>query len=142
MSLTAEERQIMVSLEYEKALRFLNQARKNAEIEEWDVVANRLYYALFHAVSALLIHDGHKVGTHKGAVMVFGQHYVRTGIFSPQEGRFYSQLQTMREKADYNSNWQTTEDIILPVIEPVGLFIEKIRDRIKDLLKDNSEMSV
>ena len=57
-------------------------------------------------------------------------------------GRFYSQLQTMREKADYNSNWQTTEDIILPVIEPVGLFIEKIRDRIKDLLKDNSEMSV
>ena len=36
MSLTAEERQIMVSLEYEKALRFLNQARKNAEIEEWD----------------------------------------------------------------------------------------------------------
>ncbi|MBQ0073823.1 MAG: HEPN domain-containing protein [Prevotella sp.] len=134
MSLTSEERQIMVNLEYEKAMRFFQQAEKNAEIQEWDVVANRLYYALFHAVSALLIHDGHKVGSHKGAVMVFGQYYVKTGKFSSQEGRFYSQLQTMREKADYNSNWQTTEDIIQPVIEPVGLFMDKIRTCIQDSL--------
>ena len=138
MSLTNEERQIMVTLEIEKADRFFIQAKKNAEIQEWDVVANRLYYALFHAVSALLIHDGHKVGSHKGAVMVFGQHYVRTGIFTAQEGRFYSQLQTMREKADYNSAWQTTEEIINPVIEPVGLFIEKIRTRVQDMLTNQS----
>ena len=136
MSLTNEERQIMVRLEIEKADRFFLQAKKNAEILEWDVVANRLYYALFHAVSALLIHDGHKVGSHKGAVMVFGQHYVTTGIFSPHEGRFYSQLQTMREKADYNSAWQTTEDIISPVILPVGQFIDKIRICVKDMLHD------
>lgn len=134
MSLTNEERQIMVSLEIEKAERFFIQAEKNAEIKEWDVVANRLYYALFHAVSALLIHDEHKVGSHKGAVMVFGQHYVKTGIFSAQDGRFYSQLQTMREKADYNSAWQTTEDIIYPVIEPVRNFIAKIKGRVNDLL--------
>ena len=136
MSLTNEERQIMVTLEMEKAERFFIQAKKNAEILEWDVVANRLYYSLFHAVSALLIHDGHKVGSHKGAVMVFGQHYVRTGIFTAQEGRFYSQLQTMREKADYNSAWQTTEDIIAPVIEPVGQFIEKIRTRVQYLMSN------
>ena len=134
MSLTNEERQIMVTLEMEKADRFFIQAKKNAEIQEWDVVANRLYCALFDAVSALFIHDAHKVGSHKGAVMIFGQHYVRTGIFTANEGRFYSQLQTMREKADYNSAWQTTEDIIVPVIEPVGQFLEKIRARVLDLL--------
>ena len=42
MSLTNEERQIMVTLEMEKADRFFIQAKKNAEIQEWDVVANRL----------------------------------------------------------------------------------------------------
>ena len=47
----------------------------------WDVVANRLYYAVFHAVSALLIKDGHKVNTHKGTLVMFGQNYVKTGIF-------------------------------------------------------------
>lgn len=134
MSLTAEERAIMVNMEFEKAVRFSDQARKNAEIKEWDVVANRLYYAMFHAVSALLIHDKHKVGTHKGAVMMFGQHYVRTGVFSANEGRLYSQLQTMREKADYNSAWQTSEDIMAPLIEPATIFIDKIKDQIQDML--------
>ena len=124
----------MVNMEFEKAVRFSDQARKNAEIKEWDVVANRLYYAMFHAVSALLIHDKHKVGTHKGAVMMFGQHYVRTGVFSANEGRLYSQLQTMREKADYNSAWQTSEDIMAPLIEPATIFIDKIKDQIQDML--------
>lgn len=67
--------------DYEKSLAFYSQAQANAEIGLWDVVANRLYYSLFHAVSALLIKDKHKVGTHKGAVLMFGQHYVKTGVF-------------------------------------------------------------
>ena len=103
MSLNEEERAIMVQHEFEKAQNFFRQAKKNATIEEWDVVANRLYYAAFHAVSALLINDGRKVGSHNGSVLTFGQYYVKTGIFTAEEGRFYSQLQTIREKADYNA---------------------------------------
>ena len=76
MKLNDEERQIMVSLEYEKAMSFLEQAERIAAMDLWDVVANRLYYSIFHAVSALLIKDGHKVSTHKGTLMLFGQHYV------------------------------------------------------------------
>ena len=75
MSLTDEERNILVNLEYEKGKSFLEQAEKIEELGYWDMVANRLYYAVFHAVTALLINDGHKVGTHKGVVLLFGQHY-------------------------------------------------------------------
>ena len=63
----------------------------------WDVVANRLYYAVFHAVSALLIKGGYKVGTHKGAMLMFGQNYVKTGIFTAEDSKLYSNLQMMRE---------------------------------------------
>ena len=98
MKLTDEERQILVNLEYEKAVAFLAQAEGNAGIGFWDVVANRLYYSVFHAVSALLINDGHKVGTHKGAILMFGQHYVKEGKFPIEDAKLYSQLQTMREK--------------------------------------------
>ncbi|HJB44622.1 MAG TPA: nucleotidyltransferase domain-containing protein [Candidatus Coprenecus merdipullorum] len=76
----------------------------------WDVVANRLYYAVFHAVSALLIKDGYKVGTHKGAMLMFGQHYVRTGIFTAEESKLYSNLQMMREESDYNCVYVTTAE--------------------------------
>ena len=46
MKLNDEERQIMVNLEYEKALSFLEQAEKIAAMDLWDVVANRLYIKL------------------------------------------------------------------------------------------------
>jgi len=133
MSLNEEERKIVVNLELDKALMLMNQAEKNAEIELWDVVANRLYYSLFHGVSALLIHDHHNVSTHKGAVMMFGQYYVMTGVFSAEHGKFYSKLQTMREKADYNCNWSATEELIKPMIEPAKDFIGKIKDIINEL---------
>ena len=126
MSLTEEEREILVKLEYEKGKSFLEQAEKIAELGYWDMVANRLYYAVFHAVTALLIKNGHKVGTHKGVVLLFGQHYIKTGIFSVNEGRLYSQLQTMREKADYVCTFQTTQEEIVPMLEPARKMIEKI----------------
>lgn len=59
--------------------------------------------------------------------MLFGQHYITTGKFLPDEGRFYSQLQTMREKADYNCNWCATEGLVMPMIEPAKSFVKKIK---------------
>ena len=89
MKLNEEERQIMVNLEYEKAQSFLAQAERIAAMDLWDVVANRLYYSIFHAVSALLIKDGHKVSTHKGTFVMFGQNYVKTGIFPTDASKRY-----------------------------------------------------
>lgn len=126
MGLTDEERKIIVNLELEKAQAIMAQIEALKNLGYWDNVANRLYYAIFHAVSALLIHDGHSVNTHKGVVVVFGQHYVRTGVFDIEDGRLYSQLQTIREKGDYNCVYQTSEEEVLPMIVPAQNLIEKI----------------
>ncbi len=126
MSLSEEERRIVVRLELEKAKRILGQIDGLARLGYWDNIANRLYYALFHAVSALLVHDGHAVNTHKGAVAMFGQYYVKTGVFSLADGRLYSQLQTMREKSDYNCTYEASKEEIFPLIELTTGLIEKI----------------
>lgn len=126
MGLNEEERRIIVGLEYEKAVSIMQQIGGLQSLGYWDNIANRLYYALFHAVSALLIHDKHSVNTHRGVVVLFGQHYVRTGIFDMADGKLYSQLQTMREKGDYNCIYQTTEEEVKPMIEPAEKLIEKI----------------
>jgi uncharacterized protein (UPF0332 family) len=126
MSLNDEERRIVVRLQLEKAHNTFNQIPLLSEAGYWDNVANRLYYSLFHAVSALLIHDGYNVGSHRGAVGAFGQHYVTTGIFSIEEGKHYSRLQGLREKSDYNCAYNASEQDIAPKIEPTRLLIEKI----------------
>lgn len=58
MSLNDEERTIIVHLELEKAERVYAQALTAVEGMQWDLVANRLYYAAFHAVCGLLIFNG------------------------------------------------------------------------------------
>jgi len=70
----------------------------------WDLVANRLYYSVFHAVNAMMLADGLKTSTHKGISSQFGFHYVLTGKFSREEGILYSRPQTMREKADLSKH--------------------------------------
>ena len=86
MSLSDEERRIMVELELERAEKIMLQFPTLVEQKYWDTLVNRMYYAVFHAVSALLIHSSMHVHTHKGALIVFNKEFVRTGIFTVEEG--------------------------------------------------------
>ncbi|MBQ3595946.1 MAG: HEPN domain-containing protein [Bacteroidales bacterium] len=127
MSLNEEERKIIVGLEIEKAENIVSQINELEKLSYWDNIANRLYYALFHAVSALLIFDKHNVSTHKGSIVLFGQFYIKTGVFNINDGRLFSQLQTIREKSDYNCAYQTSEDEIKPLIYPTIELIKRIK---------------
>ena len=130
MNLSKEERRIVVGMEPEKADRIFAEYEVLQKAGFWSTLVNRLYYSAFHAVSALLINDGYEVGTHKGAVIRFQQYYVKTGKFSVEDGRFYSQLQTMRESADYNCSYEVTEEDVISRIEPVRMLRDKIKQYI------------
>ena len=130
MSLKEEERKIVVALELEKADKTLRQMEVQVKAQLWEMVANRLYYALFHAVSAMLIHDSHEVGSHRGAVNRFSMHYVKTGIFTKAEGRLYSQLQGLREEGDYNCSMDVEQNEVEHYINPTIELIEKIKNYI------------
>ena len=132
MSLSQEERAIVVGLELEKADKFLAQANAVAALGIWDVVANRIFYAAFHAVSALLIHDHIEVRSHKGAGLMFGQKYVIPGIFSAEDGRLYAKLQDLREKSDYNLVYQSDEEEMAPLIEKTRDLIERVKGKSSD----------
>lgn len=103
MTLPSDQRETAIRLLLEKSSRNMEQAVRNAAMDYWDLVANRLYYSVFHAVNALMLADGIKTKTHKGTSSEFGRHYVMTGKFSREDGALYSRLQTMREKADYQN---------------------------------------
>ena len=131
MSLSQEERTIVVGLELDKADKFLSQACSVADLGIWDVVANRIYYATFHAVSALLINDHMEVRSHKGAGLMFGQKYVLPGIFTQEDGRLYAKLQDLREKSDYNLVYQSNEEEMTPLIEKTRDLITRIKAKIQ-----------
>ena len=126
MTLSTEERTILVNRELEKAQITFNDMEFCIRETKWETAANRLYYALFHAVSALLINDGHNVKSHNGILALFGQHYVRTGLFDKKDGTLLSDLVIMRDNADYNCFFEADEEKITPLVEPTKNLIEKI----------------
>ena len=130
MSLKEEDRHVLVALELEKADKTVGQMRYNMQGGEWEMVANRLYYALFHAVCALLINDKHEVGTHRGAVNKFRLFYVKEGVFTNEEGKLYSQLQSLREDGDYNCSIDVDQDDVEGKVTPTLRLIEKIKQYI------------
>ncbi|MBR0264064.1 MAG: HEPN domain-containing protein [Prevotella sp.] len=132
MSLKEEDRRILIELELEKAYKTFGQVEVLQREQYWDTMANRLYYALFHAVSALLINDQREVGSHKGAAIRFHQYYVKTGIFTDEEGSFYSQMETLREKSDYNCFFNVTETDIVSKVSPTLSFIDKVKQYIAE----------
>lgn len=126
MSLSEAERNIIVKFELEKANSTFAQVEILAASGFWDGAANRLYYAAFHAVTALMINDGHHVRTHHGASALFSQLYIKTGLLPTECAQLYSILQTMREKGDYNCSFNVTKEIIEPMIAPTKKLIDDI----------------
>ena len=60
--------------------------------------------------------------------LVFGKYYVKTGLASPEDGRLYSQLESLREKSDYDILFRATEEDVAPMLPRVTLFLDTIHN--------------
>ena len=130
MTLRIENRKDLVNLRLEKAKETFAEVEAHIQHGYWRTAASRLYYACFYAVSALFIKNGIKAHTHSGTISQFGLHFVSTGFFSQQEGRFFKRLFELRQDGDYDDWIIITEDDIVPLVEPVKDFIDKIEQLI------------
>ena len=131
MSLSNEERVTLVALELKKARETYEDISILLNANRLNGAANRMYYAVFHAVCALLINDGHQVNTHKGSHALFSLNYIKTGILPKEYGLLYNQLQTMREESDYNCAYDVDIDELQQRLEPAKIFIDDIEKLIK-----------
>ena len=101
MSLNDEERFQVVTYRLGKATNTLHDAEKVIKMKMWATGANRLYYAAYYAVSALLIANGISAKTHEGIIRMFNQTFVATGKIDRELGRQYNGLFSMRLTSDY-----------------------------------------
>lgn len=97
---------------------------------KWNAVINRLYYACFYAVIALLIKNGIETQSHDGARTQFGLNFIKTGKFDKSQGKLFTKLFDYRQKGDYGDLYDYDEDIAKPLIAQVQAFLEVIRRNI------------
>ena len=116
----------LIKYRLNRAIETFEDANILANEKRWNSAINRLYYAAYYAVSALLLNKGLQPTTHTGAKSNFSEHFVKTGIISKELGKKYSQLFTWRHKGDYADLFDFDSEKVNPYFEPVSELIHNI----------------
>lgn len=131
MGLTEEEKTTLVSYRLNKAQEVLTEAKDVLNLSHWNLAVNRLYYAVFHACSALLLFHGQSARTHSGVLHLMMLEFVKTEILSKDEGVLMTTLFNMRNTGDYDDLFDWTEQQVAPLLNPTISLIDKIRGMIE-----------
>lgn len=131
MTLGSEEKRAIIQYRMEKAYKSLTEARDNGEMNHWTLAANRLYYAVYYALTALLTVRGIVTHTHAGLIRVVGLEFVRNGVLTKDDGRLLSRLFDMRQSGDYDDFFEWTEEDVRPYFEKTEQLIHKIEGLIR-----------
>lgn len=126
MGLTNEELSALVEYRKNKSEEVFVEAVDVAKLGHWNLAVNRLYYALFHACSALLLSKGQKAHTHSGVIHLMLLEFVKTERLSKEDGALLSTLFNMRNTGDYDDLFDWTEQQVSPLFEPARLLLDKI----------------
>ena len=94
----------------ERAREGIDEARVLLEAGHRNTCVNRLYYACFYAVSALLLTEGRASAKHAGVRALFDRHWVKTGRVPVKLGRVYRRLFMRRQRSDYGDFVQFSDD--------------------------------
>lgn len=87
---------------------------------------NRLYYACFYAVTALLASRGVACSKRSGTPPLLNQHFVETGILSKRLGKFYQDLSATRREYDYADFVTCAPEELTSLHEAATYFVKKI----------------
>ncbi len=91
----------LVLYRLQRARGTLEDARILAQAQRWNPCVNRLYYACFYAVSALLIQEGLSSSKHAGIRSLFNRHCVKAGKVSKEKAKIFNDLFERRQEGDY-----------------------------------------
>jgi uncharacterized protein (UPF0332 family) len=119
-----------------KGKQSLNAAYREMAAADYALAVNRAYYALFYAVSALLLEEGHKFKKHSGVRAAFNRAFVKPGRVPKTDGELYNRLFRDRQKGDYVAFAEFDEGYVEKQLHSCEVFLQNIRPLLNSLPPD------
>jgi len=126
------EKQELVKYRVYKAKETIQEIEILIENKLWNTAVNRLYYACYYAVSALLAQKDINAQTHAGVRQMFGLHFIKTELISKDLGKFYSEIFDKRLTGDYDDFIDYSEKDIIELYGPAKKLILTIDSLLKN----------
>lgn len=117
---------ILSQYRLERSKEDLKSAHINHDNGMYKAALNRAYYAVFHAVRAVVVWDGFDSSKHSGIIAFFNQHYVKEGIFDKSMSKMLAKSQLYRERSDYSDFFEATEDDSAEQIRNAEQFVSQV----------------
>ena len=131
----AHERKALSQARLEHAIECLSAARNLLETENYKSAANRSYYAVFHAMRAVLAFDEIDMKHHSGIISEFRRRYIKTGIFETRMSEIISVLFDVRTDSDYDDFFVISKADTAAQIENAAYFVDRIAVYLKSKQK-------
>ena len=93
---------------------------------------NRSYYAVFHAMRAVLTFDEIDMKRHSGVISEFRRRYIKTEIFETRMSEIISVLFDVRTDSDYDDFFAISKADTAVQIENAEYFVSSIRAYLKN----------
>ena len=131
MSLDNEDRKVLIAYRQEKADMALDDAAFLTDAGKFGLAANRLYYALYYAASALLLSKGIATKRHSGLMTQINMHFVKTGILSKDEGALFRVMFSLRHEDDYEDFIEVEKADIDEYTPQATALVKKLKDLVE-----------
>ncbi|MGE5340148.1 MAG: HEPN domain-containing protein [Candidatus Omnitrophota bacterium] len=89
---------------------------------------NRIYYAVFYEVSALLRTENLSSPKHSGIKSLFFKHFIKTGIVDTEIGKFYSRIFDFRQEGDYDDFIRFEEEKVRSWLEQAEIYLHVLEN--------------
>ena len=119
----SEEQEALIRYRMDRARETLVEAELMAQAGHWNACVNRLYYACFYAVTALLLRHNLSASRHSGVRSLLNRRFVRAGAISSRLGLLYRDLFESRQQGDYQDLVRFTEQEVRPWIPEAQSFV-------------------
>ena len=90
-----------------------------------NVAANRIYYAMFYAASALLATRDLSSARHSGVIALFNDGFVKPGLFPRELGRHLGRAFDLRMETDYRVLVTPNADELGEQMEHARIFVRE-----------------
>ena len=87
---------------------------------------NRSYYAIFHAIRAVLALESVDFKKHSGVISYFQQHYIKTGLFERKFSDYVKEAFTIRTDSDYEDFYVVSKEDSQEQLEHACQFIKAV----------------
>lgn len=115
----------------DRAFETLQEARLMVTGGHLHGAANRIYYACFYAVLALLLTRELSSPKHSGVMALFNRHFIREGILPVEMGKFYSRAFDHRLESDYGEIVELKEEEVRADLAKAQEFIARVQRQVE-----------